>query len=124
MGTPSQRVAGIKTDADALLVLHQLDDAGQLGEGIAQDGPLPGHQLQQVICAAAFGQLGMDAVEGVGDALHAWYDPGSVKMGYKISFTRYFYWPEPLRWPQEIWADIWALERESEGLLGEILGGL
>ena len=27
----------------------------------------------------------------------AWYDPGSVKVGYEISFTRYFYRPQPLR---------------------------
>ena len=56
-------------------------------------------------------------------ALDAWYVPGSVKVGYEISFTRYFYKPQPLRAPDEIWADIWALERESEGLLGEIMDG-
>ena len=50
----------------------------------------------------------------------AWYVPGRVKVGYEISFTRYFYQPQPLRAPEEIWADIRALERESEGLLGEI----
>ena len=27
----------------------------------------------------------------------AWYDPASVKTGYEISFTRYFYKPQPLR---------------------------
>ncbi len=54
----------------------------------------------------------------------AWYDPGSVKVGYEISFTRYFYQPQPLRAPDEIWADIRALEQESEGLLGEIMGGV
>ncbi|MFZ1465394.1 MAG: class I SAM-dependent DNA methyltransferase, partial [Anaerolineae bacterium] len=27
----------------------------------------------------------------------AWYDPDSVKIGYEISFTRYFYKPQPLR---------------------------
>ena len=54
----------------------------------------------------------------------AWYVPGSVKVGYEISFTRYFYRPQPLRAPQEIWDDIRALERESEGLLGEIMGGM
>ena len=53
----------------------------------------------------------------------AWYDPGSVKVGYEISFTRYFYRPQPLRAPQEIWADIQALEQEAEGLLAEIVGG-
>ena len=53
----------------------------------------------------------------------AWYVPDSVKTGYEISFTRYFYKPQPLRAPREIWADIAALERETEGLLGEIMGG-
>ena len=50
----------------------------------------------------------------------AWYVPGSVKVGYEISFTRYFYQPQPLRAPEEIWADIRALEQESAGLLDEI----
>ena len=117
-------MAGIETDADALLILYQIDDAGRLGEGIAQGGFLSGHRLQQVNCAAVFGQLGVDTVQGVGDAVHAWYDQGSVKMGNEISFTRDFYRPEPLHMPQEIWADIRALERESEGLVGEVLGGL
>jgi len=52
----------------------------------------------------------------------AWYDPESVKVGYEISFTRYFYKPQPLRTLEEIRADILALERETEGLLAQIIG--
>ena len=52
----------------------------------------------------------------------AWYDPDSVKIGYEISFTRYFYKPQPLRTLEEIRADILALDKETEGLLGEIIG--
>jgi type I restriction enzyme M protein len=52
----------------------------------------------------------------------AWYDPASVKTGYEISFTRYFYKPPPMRSLDEIRADILALEKETEGLLEEILG--
>jgi type I restriction enzyme M protein len=52
----------------------------------------------------------------------AWYLPDSVKTGYEISFTRYFYKPQPLRTLEEIRADILALEKETEGLLGEIIG--
>ena len=52
----------------------------------------------------------------------AWYVSSSVKMGYEISFTRYFYKPEPLRPMDEIRADILALENETEGLLTEIVG--
>ena len=53
----------------------------------------------------------------------AWYRPESVKVGYEISFTRYFYKPEPMRPLEEIRGDILALEQETEGLLGEILNG-
>ncbi|MBI4537381.1 MAG: SAM-dependent DNA methyltransferase [candidate division NC10 bacterium] len=56
-------------------------------------------------------------------AADAWYDPESVKIGYEISFTRYFYTPQTLRTLKEIRADILALEKETEGLLGEIIGG-
>ena len=55
-------------------------------------------------------------------AADAWYVPARVKTGYEISFTRYFYQPQPLRTLEEIRADILALERETEGLLGEIIG--
>ena len=52
----------------------------------------------------------------------AWYQIDSVKIGYEISFNRYFYKPKPMRTLEEIRADILALEKESEGLLGEIMG--
>ncbi|MXX10732.1 MAG: SAM-dependent DNA methyltransferase [Nitrospira sp. SB0677_bin_15] len=52
----------------------------------------------------------------------AWYQPDSVKTGYEISFTRYFYKPQPLRTLGEIRSDILALEKETEGLLKEIIG--
>ena len=55
-------------------------------------------------------------------AADAWYRPDKVKIGYEISFTRYFYKPQPLRTLEEIRADILAVERETEGLLGEIIG--
>ena len=52
----------------------------------------------------------------------AWYQPDSVRIGYEISFTRYFYKPKPMRTLEEIRADILTLEQETEGLLEEILG--
>jgi type I restriction enzyme M protein len=55
-------------------------------------------------------------------APQAWYDPMSIKIGYEISFTRQFYKPQPLRSLDEIRADILALERETEGLVNEIVG--
>jgi type I restriction enzyme M protein len=56
-------------------------------------------------------------------AADAWFDESSIKVGYEISFNRYFYKPQPLRSLEDIRADILALERETEGLLVEIIGG-
>jgi len=52
----------------------------------------------------------------------AWYVAGSAKVGYEISFTRYFYHSPPTRPLDEIRADILALEKEAEGLLSDIVG--
>jgi len=52
----------------------------------------------------------------------AWIDESSTRIGYEISFTRYFYKPQPLRTLEEIRADIEALEKETEGLLRNIIG--
>ena len=53
----------------------------------------------------------------------AWYLPASVKVGYEISFTRYFYKPKPLRTLADIRSEIVAVEREAEGLLAGLVGG-
>ncbi len=55
-------------------------------------------------------------------AADAWYVAKSVKTGYEISFNRYFHKPEPMRTLAEIGEDILAVERETEGLLFQILG--
>ena len=52
----------------------------------------------------------------------AWIDEPKTQIGYEISFTREFYKPVPIRSLEKITADIWALEREAEGSLDEILG--
>ena len=46
----------------------------------------------------------------------------AVKIGYEINFNRHFYKPQPLRPLEDIRADILAVERETDGLLAEILG--
>lgn len=52
----------------------------------------------------------------------AWFVPSSTKIGYEISLTHH-YKPQPLRTLEEIRVDILAVEEETEGLLGEIIGG-
>ena len=53
----------------------------------------------------------------------AYIKPGSEKIGYELSFTKYFYQPVQLRTLEEITADIRAVEKETDGLLDEIIGG-
>ncbi len=55
-------------------------------------------------------------------AADAWIDETKTTIGYEISFTRYFYKPQPLRPLEAIRADILALERETEGLMADIIG--
>jgi len=52
----------------------------------------------------------------------AWIATDATKIGYEISFARYFYRPAPLRTLEEIRADILSLERQTEGLLHKIVG--
>ncbi|HWP91555.1 MAG TPA: class I SAM-dependent DNA methyltransferase [Thermodesulfobacteriota bacterium] len=51
-----------------------------------------------------------------------WMDRSKDKVGYEINFTKYFYKYQPLRSLDKIKADILTLEKETEGLLKDILG--
>ena len=52
----------------------------------------------------------------------AWIDQSKTQIGYELSFTKHFYKPPQLRMLEEIKADIFALEKETEGLLEQITG--
>ena len=52
----------------------------------------------------------------------AWVDEKKTKVGYEMNITKYFYEYKPLRLLANIRADILALERETEGMLSEVLG--
>jgi type I restriction enzyme M protein len=52
----------------------------------------------------------------------AWINLDNTKIGYEISFNKYFYRHQPLRTLQEDSTDILQLENESDGLIKEILG--
>ena len=51
----------------------------------------------------------------------AWINLDATKIGYEISFNKYFYQHKPLRAIEAVTADILALEKESDGLIAEIL---
>jgi len=51
----------------------------------------------------------------------AWIDHSKTVKGYEISFTRYFYNYVPPRSIEEITAEILQLEKETDGILNEII---
>ncbi|BAV33388.1 restriction endonuclease subunit S [Sulfuricaulis limicola] len=91
--------------------------------GIADDVLRDLYDTEQVPLLEDGGMEAFLKREVLPHAADAWYDPESIETGYEVSFTRYFYKPQPLRTLEEIRAGILALEKETEGLLGEIIGG-
>ena len=51
----------------------------------------------------------------------AWYVAGSVKVGYEVSFNRYFYRPVAMRSLAKIRSEILVLENETEELFNEVV---
>ncbi len=51
----------------------------------------------------------------------AWMDQSKDKIGYEINFTKYFYEYKPLRNLKDIQEDLMKVEKETEGLLNDIL---
>jgi len=52
---------------------------------------------------------------------NSWMDRSKDKTGYEINFTKYFYKYKPLRSVEEITKDMLELEKESEGLMKQLL---
>ncbi|OQK17271.1 DNA methylase [Methyloprofundus sedimenti] len=52
----------------------------------------------------------------------AWINLDSTKIGYEISFNKYFYRHKPLRSMEKVAKDIVDLEQKAEGLIADILG--
>ena len=52
----------------------------------------------------------------------AWINLDSTKIGYEISFNKYFYQHKVLRTMDEVASDIINLEKKAEGLIADILG--
>jgi type I restriction enzyme M protein len=54
----------------------------------------------------------------------AYVDESKTRIGYEISFTKYFYKPVELRDMKDILASLAELEKESDGVMDEIVEGL
>lgn len=54
----------------------------------------------------------------------AYVNEKQTKIGYEVSFTKYFYKPVELRSMTDILSDLKALENETDGMIAEIIGGV
>lgn len=54
----------------------------------------------------------------------AWVDEKKTLIGYEISFTKFFYKPVELRKMSDILESLTALEKEADGMLSEVVGGI
>lgn len=109
-----------KAEADPI---HGLYQAATNGGGVIEYEP--DSELRDTEQVPLLEDGGIEAFfkrEVLPHAPDAWIDNSKTKIGYEISFTRYFYKPPKLRTLDEIKADILALERETEGLLEEVIG--
>ena len=82
--------------------------------------------LEEGGLSASEGPAGIEAFirrEVLPYAPDAWIVESSIKIGYEISFNRYFYKPKAMRSLDEIRADLLKLQEETKGLLQEIVGG-
>jgi type I restriction enzyme M protein len=52
---------------------------------------------------------------------NSWVDKDKTQVGYEINFTKYFYKYTPLRSVQDVLKDLLELEKESDGLMNELI---
>lgn len=52
----------------------------------------------------------------------AWINLDTVKIGYEISFNKYFYRHKPLRNMEEVATDMIDLAEQAEGLIADVFG--
>lgn len=52
---------------------------------------------------------------------NSWVDKDKTQVGYEINFSKYFYKYTPLRSVQDVLKDLLELEKESDGLMNELI---
>lgn len=57
-------------------------------------------------------------------AQDSWIESDSASIGYELSFTKYFYKPVEVRSAEDIILDIQSIEKDTDGLLAAITGGM
>ncbi len=123
----TQKLSGDKLDQ----LLHHLDCTV---EQLPDYGYFPGEKPHEFIIYESQSDLRDSENVPLSENIHdyflrevkphveeAWIDLDKTKIGYEISFNKYFYQHKPLRSLEEVSAEILELEKLNEGLIKEIL---
>lgn len=94
--------------------------SGKKGEYITYETNADLRDTESVPLKQSIYQYFLDEVKPHID--EAWINLDSVKIGYEISFNKYFYRHKPLRSLEEVATDIINLEQKADGLIAQILG--
>lgn len=95
-------------------------EGGKKGEFITYETNSDLRDTESVPLKQSIYQYFLDEVKPHVD--EAWINLDTVKIGYEISFNKYFYLHKPLRSLDEVATDIINLEQKAEGLIAQILG--
>ncbi|GGZ80513.1 type I restriction-modification system subunit M [Paraglaciecola chathamensis] len=95
-------------------------EGGKKGEFITYDTNSDLRDTESVPLKQSIYQYFLDEVKPHVD--EAWINLDTVKIGYEISFNKYFYRHKPLRSLEQVATDIINLEQKAEGLIAQILG--
>ncbi|TMX33011.1 DNA methylase [Vibrio rotiferianus] len=95
-------------------------EGGKKGEFITYETNSDLRDTESVPLKQSIYQYFLDEVKPHVD--EAWINLDTVKIGYEISFNKYFYRHKPLRSLDEVATDIINLEQKAEGLIAQILG--
>ena len=96
------------------------EEGGKKGEFITYETNSDLRDTESVPLKQSIYQYFLDEVKPHVD--EAWINLDTVKIGYEISFNKYFYRHKPLRSLEEVATDIINLEQKAEGLIAQILG--
>lgn len=119
-GKPSKPRAGVNYARERLYGQFLLNGDKQ---EVAEYEPDPNlRDTEQVSLQSPGGIEAFFEREVLAYAPDAWIDPKGTRIGYEISFARYFHKTEQLRSLDEVRRDIWDIQGRTSGLLRELIG--
>lgn len=93
---------------------------GKKGEFVTYESSSDLRDSESVPLSQSIYQYFLDEVKP--HVAEAWLNMESVKIGYEVSFNKYFYRHKPLRSLETVAQEILTLEQQADGLIAQILG--